>query len=232
MSEVYLISTTFNDVLKFYWPVLLEKDTLRLWYSITSIFDNFDVKPTTNEVDQCRSYDSFNVTAIMEDCEDGAEKDDIVDHTFIDYHDMRRLHVDHCDVLDSNLHTIIDQFVNSHLPKLLSRHLSNLRLITVFDITDFANVLSSLEMIKKYWLFRYKVVTMNTDVVKNKDNISDDENILIKHTLIDSLKNNLELQFKHLTTIYPESASLHTTNAFVKLACGTVGLLEELLNFN
>lgn len=231
-----MICTTFNDILKFSWPVLLEVETLRLWYSVTSIVENFDVKPTTDA--ECRSYDNFKIVAVLED--DEAADELIKDHTFIDYYAMRHLHVQHCDILDSNLHTIIDQFVNDHLPKLLSRHLSSLRLITIFDVTDFVDVLRSLEMQKKYWLFRYKVVTMKPFEAKEDSNQEDsveikedvNDNSLICVTLIDSLKNNLELQFKHLNTIYPENATLHTTNAFVKLASGTVGLLEQLLQWN
>ncbi|ACH69378.1 hypothetical protein D1Q00_gp026 [Trichoplusia ni granulovirus LBIV-12] len=236
MSEAYLICTTFNDILKFFWPVVLEVDTLRLWYSLTSIVENFDVKPTTDS--ECRSFDSFKIVAVLEDDDD---YDDVFikDHSFIDYNAMRHLHVHHCDILDSNLHTIIDQFVYNHLPKLLSRHLSSLRLITIFDVTDFVQMLRSLEMIKKYWLFRYKVVTMKSleatqsneeDYVESKKDV--DNNNLLSVTLIDSLKTNLEIQFKHLNTVYPENATLHTTHAFVKLASGTVGLLEELLHWN
>lgn len=247
MSEAYLISTTFNDILKFYWPVVLEVETLRLWYSLTSVADNFDVKPTTEE-DECRSYDSFNIIAILDDDDNDAHEEQIKNHSFIDYHTMRRLHVKHCDILDSNLHTLIDQFVNEHLPKLLSRHLSSLRLITIFDVSDFVEVLRSLEMIKKYWLFRYKIVTMKSLIRdddknnnENEDDVQSDVQIkekinkdtyLLRIKLIDSLKDNLELQFKHLNTNYPKNATLHTTNSFVKLASGTVGLLEQLLNWN
>lgn len=240
MSEAYLISTTFNDILKFSWPVVLEVETLRLWYSLTSIVENFDVKTTTDA--ECRAYDSFNIIAVLED--DAVDEDYVKTHSFIDCHAMRHLHVQHCDILDSNLHTIIDQFVYDHLPKLMSRHLSSLKLITIFDVTDFVEVLRTLEMIKKYWLFRYKVVTMKSlnDTLNCNDNnnkieegeIKKDvtDNNLLSLTLIDSLKNNLELQFKHLSTIYPENATIHTTNSFVKLASGTVGLLEQLLNWN
>lgn len=240
MSEAYLISTTFNDILKFSWPVVLEVETLRLWYSLTSIVENFDVKTTTDA--ECRAYDFFNIIAVLED--DAIDEDYVKTHSFIDCHAMRHLHVQHCDILDSNLHAIIDQFVYDHLPKLMSRHLSSLKLITIFDVTDFVEVLRTLEMIKKYWLFRYKVVTMkslNDTLNCNDNNNKNDEgeikkdvtdNNLLSLTLIDSLKNNLELQFKHLSTIYPENATIHTTNSFVKLASGTVGLLEQLLNWN
>lgn len=246
MSEAYLINTTFNDILKFTWPVILETDTLRLWYSLTSLLDNLDVTPM-HDSNECRAYDSFTIVGVLD--EDVPFDVNYSQHIFIDYHTLKKLHSKHCNVSDNNLHTIIDLFVTVQLPKIVSDHLGSLRLITLFDVTDFAELLRDLEIMNKYWLFRYKLVTMTstptttTEEKKYEEKATTSEeteqensslcndNFISQHLHIDSLKNNLELQFKLLHK-YPEFARLRTMHAFVQLATGTVGLLEHMLNWN
>ena len=231
MSEAYLLNTIFNDFLKFSWPVMLEVETLRLWYSLNSVLENFDVHPVAES--ECRRYASFKVTSILED--HVSVDVDVSEHLFVDYHTLQHLHSKLCDVMDKNLHATIDQFTTDHLPRFLVQHLSNLRLITIFDVSDFAETLHTLEMVHKYWLFRYKVVTMKKEEGKEEsveeNSQNDNNNACNKINLIDSLRNNLELQFQQLHN-YPEYARLRTLNSFVQLAMGTVGLLEHLLDWN
>ncbi|AQQ80298.1 ORF31 [Betabaculovirus altermyunipunctae] len=245
MPEAYLINTLFNDILKFPWPVMLEVDSLRLWYSISSVADQFDVRPVPQEL--LKPYDYFTSVAVLDD--ENPFESDVNTHSFIDYNTLHRLHVNHCDVMDSNLHTIIDLFVYDHLPKFVSRHLANLRLITLFDVSDFADALRRLEMTNKYWLFRYKIVTTFNSKTTGKPeeegaaSAQGEEGVSVNETTtnnnnnsqfnvyIDSLKNNVELQFKQLHN-YPEDARLCTLHAFVQLTTGTVGLLERLLDWN
>lgn len=228
MSKAYFINTTFNDFLKFSWPVLLEADTLRLWYSLDSVVDNFNVQPVAES--NCRPYSSFEVIAVLDDYE--PTEIDASHHTFVDYHTLTYLHVQSCDVMDRNLRSIVEQFTTEHLPKVVSQHLSTLRLITIFDVADFAEMLHCLELVHKYWLFRYKIICMKKNQEEEGDEIKDkveDVNDCILYS--NSLINNLELQFKELKN-YPEHARLQTLNAFIHLTTGTVGLLEHLLDWH
>nr|AXS01044.1 ORF025 [Spodoptera frugiperda granulovirus] len=228
MTDAYLINTIFNDILKFPWPVLLEVESLRLWYSLDSVLENFDINADVSE-SQCRPYTSFNVIAMLDD--DNPIDLSVDDHSFVDLQTLRSLHAKQCTVMDDNLHTIIDQFVVNHLPWFVSKHLNNLKLITVFDVNDFAECLQSLEMINKYWLFRYKIVTIKQQVNEIKQEDKEEKESFNNNTIIDSLKNNLELQFKQLTT-YPEHDRLRTLHSFIHLIKGTVGLLEQMLQWN
>lgn len=237
MTDVYLINTIFNDVLKFPWPVLLEKESLCLWYSLDSVLDNFDIDDTVVSESQCRPYTTFNVIAMLDD--DNPINVSVDDHSFVDLQTLRNLHAKHCNVMDDNLHTTINQFVINHLPWFVSKHLNNLKLVTVFDVNDFAESLNSLERINKYWLFRYKIVTIKQQgdetKIKQDDVVNNDKSLLenknINNTLIESLKNNLELQFKQLNS-YPEYDRLRALHSFIHLIKGSVGLLELMLHWN
>ena len=109
--------------------------------------------------------------------------------------------------------------------------MNELKLITIFDVPDLYTLLSRHEKINKYWLFRYKIVT-----VKFKQNDKDG----VKNAFIDldetqtklcnSLCDNLELQFTNLDK--HEKIKLKTVTSFTSLIKGSVGILEHLLEWN
>ncbi|AKN80782.1 hypothetical protein [Diatraea saccharalis granulovirus] len=200
MSTVHLFKCEYNDIYKFVWPVLIEYDELNLWLDVSSFVEltGFDNKLTTKKLS------SFENVILHDDNDDN------------DSYQFCRVNVLYASTNDDNYRTVIEQFVFQQLPSFLNQHLNELKLVSLFSIKDFYNMLIEADSIRKYWLLRFKVVTMKYEKEKNFK--------------CDSLINNVNVQFTNLNS-FEDIDKLHALLSFNKMLKGSVGLLEVLLGW-
>lgn len=204
-----LIIHEYNDLYKFKWPVLLDTQA-RLHFDIQCLVEIFNDSVLSGD-----HTDQYHITQIISD-----EDDDDYDTTilkFCTYEQLKRIMWNDA-VINEKFLLVLNQYLLTQLPPVINRHMNELKLQSLFDVQDFWTHQKTFDQILKYWLFRYKIITMNK---------KDDDN-----EQINALINNVNVQFNELKNIQELSLKLHTYWSFTQLIIGTTGLLQTLLGWN
>lgn len=75
--------------------------------------------------------------------------------------------------LNDNYHTVLEQFLYQQLPYYLQCYLNDLKLTSLFDIKNYWDTLANLDNVRKYYLFRLKIVTLQYEKAKHTTKIVD-----------------------------------------------------------
>nr|ANY57547.1 PlxyGVORF28 protein [Plutella xylostella granulovirus] len=207
-EDVYFLNVVYDDLYKFSWPVVVQMSNLKLWLDVSGLGDHFSVECETKSLNEFDVVNGEVEAANYKFC----DSDDVKNLVFAD------------DIVKINFDLALEQFLYTYLPNELMSHLENLKLTSLYDIPAFAKRCDVLDHFKKYWLFRFKIVTANYKGEEDENNDKD------KLMLINSLINNVELQFSQLKN-YEGCIKMQATSAFVKLCKGSVSLLEILLGW-
>lgn len=215
---MHFFSCEYDDLVQFEWPAILDQDTLQIWLDISCLKNKGFTFPNLH----IKKIENFE---------------------YCEAHVLRSINQN-----NDFYKTILEQFLFFKLPIYFNDRLNELKLISVFDITDFWNEQKNINSIRKYWLLRFKIVTM---LYENKKTKSESELIpenfksqnseknlaLINHkdtynenNLVEDLINNVKLNFDNLQN-YSKN-KIYGLLQFNKLLKGSVGLLEILLDWN
>ena len=237
MSTVYGFICEYDDLYKFRWPVVLAD--ARLWLGVECLRDLYELPPslplkTMGEIGSLATW-----------------SDDIPAETLFCRADDLRRAVLTSFVSNDNFHTVLEHYLFLYLPRYFSKLTDRLMLTTIFDIADFWELMEQEEFIKKYWLFRYKIVTMKHETeTKKQQNDAELENdaelapknrsspknghefgIKNNDDVISTIMKNIQVQFMEAKKYKEENKMIMLLN-FNKLIKGSVGLLEYFLEWN
>ncbi|AER41463.1 hypothetical protein [Epinotia aporema granulovirus] len=204
-----LIIHEYNDLYKFKWPVMLDTQA-RLYFDIKCLVEIFN-----DSVLSCNHTNQYNITQTI------GNDDNTYDTTklkFCTYDQLKQILWNDA-IISEKFLLVLNQYLLTQLPPVINQHLDKLKLQSLFDVQDFWTHQKTFDQMLKYWLFRYKIITMN-----KKDNDGKEH--------VDVLINNLNLQFNELKNIKDPSFKLHTYWSFTQLLIGTTGLLQILLGWN
>ncbi|AAQ21627.1 unknown [Cryptophlebia leucotreta granulovirus] len=230
---VHYFRCEYDDLYKFEWPVVLDEQ-LNLWLDVICLREiglttNVDTRKLFsfgNQITEHQlSIDTLNKKVIGESLSTAVDEKS----EFCKANDLITL---------TNLHdnhkTVIKQFLYQQLPYYIDIHLNNIHLMSLFDVTDYWNFIEYNDKVRKYWLFRLKIVVMKFENEKHKPEDPDSKKGAESENqklLCEKIYENVKLQLSNLNT-YKEVEKIHVMRSFLKLLKGSVGLLEILLQWN
>lgn len=160
-TQAYFIDSEYDDLYKFNWPVLIEKDSLCLWLDVNVLKTHFNNFPDSVG----KPITEFDIVKYIGDNVNTQNKN----YWFVTLKDLKNIKfID--TLLNINFELLLNQFILTQLPQFVNQHLNSLSLISLYDIKDFWEELKILEHYKKYWLFRYKIVVMRFENEKKLRN--------------------------------------------------------------
>ncbi|ABC61158.1 unknown [Choristoneura occidentalis granulovirus] len=231
----------YNDLFQFEWPAILDRSTLHLWLGIDCLRNKgftFPINVPVKKFNNVTSHIIQSKNNVIVIKQKKINLDDQLD--FCKSTDLLLCNQDN-DVYQ----TILEQFLFCHLPYYLNTHLNNLQLISLFDVSDYWNMLKNCDMVRKYWLFRLKIVTLTYEKTKNEvqTNLEVQNNLKTSNKLtftdiktsndvetVETVINNVKMQFKLLQN-YNSLDKVYVALNFNKLLKGSVGLLEVWLKW-
>ncbi|AAK70693.1 ORF33 similar to XcGV ORF29 [Cydia pomonella granulovirus] len=161
-DTVHLFRCEYDDLHKFEWPVLIDSE-LNLWLDVVCLHNIIHQKllPPVRSLSKWRRLVDHRL-----DVDVATRKVVVADSVVMSTEDVGEQY-QFCRAqdltsapLEDTHKTMVEQFVFQQLPYYLDMHVNTLHLISLFDITDYWNVLTALDRARKYWLFRLKIVTM------------------------------------------------------------------------
>ncbi|QOD39992.1 Maph29 [Matsumuraeses phaseoli granulovirus] len=262
IHTVHLFDCEYDDLYKFEWPVILEYNSLCLWVDVLCLKNNGFELPSNVRIKKLREFapTTLHHRLIVDvDNKKMITQTDQIDSDTINYEfcDVKTLQTINLEYMNENYHTVLEQFIYQHLPYYLQIHINDLKLISLFNIQDYHDMYLYLENVRKYWLFRLKIIlnvnkkncdndkvefgdeaecsTQNSKTVSSPNEIGFESELGVvsyedKQELCKSLINNINIQFKHLNN-YKLIDKLHVLINFNKLLKGSVGMLEVLLEW-
>ncbi|QBQ01581.1 PlxyGVORF28-like protein [Hyphantria cunea granulovirus] len=152
---VYFVDAHYNDLYKFEWPVLLDETSLELWLNVDCVQKYFPL-----------DMELFELGANFGEITNANEQCPNIKH--LKFSTVEKLkHVNFEDPLVKlNYDLMMEQFLTHQLPVQLHENRDFYKLITIFDVPFYSKLLQTLERFKKYWLFRFKIVTMRYEQEK------------------------------------------------------------------
>ncbi|AGQ20292.1 hypothetical protein CalGV033 [Clostera anastomosis granulovirus A] len=214
----HLFRCEYDDLQKFEWCVILDEDTMSLWLEV-SCLKSYGLPqdlPTIKPTDQVLSH-----TVVIEDGLPISRAQDDVLEDWMSFCEAKQLQTRVCEVTDDALHTMLEQFLLQHLPHHIRPHLHALRLTSLYDIDYYWNTMHSIDVTRKYWLLRLRVVAFRHAKTKDGD---DKECVTESNQMIDSVRS----QLKHLSKCN-DIDKLHVSVNFNRFLRGSVGLIERHL---
>nr|UYX49663.1 hypothetical protein Datr000030 [Darna trima granulovirus] len=216
---VHFFKCEYNDLDEFEWPVVLDDETLTLWSDVSCLQNlNFIIH---NDVERKKFatgvlytlHADVKLKQIVSDTE-------LVDLSNYEFCNVKQL-LKSKSMYDDRFSTMLEQYFYYQLPHYLYFYLNDIKLICLFDIQNYRDILLDTNVIRKYWLFRFKIITCQYKGNKNNKDIL---------TVCDNLIDNIHTQFNRLNE-YKEIDKIHAHINFNKLLKGSVGLMEILLQW-
>nr|AGS18791.1 ORF28 [Pieris rapae granulovirus] len=170
---MHLFKCEYDDLFKFEWPVLLEEDTLILWLDINCLKQKgFELPPNLNT----KTFNNTKVTShsinlnVKKQSLFTESKKILIKnkYEFCEAHILQTLTLSR---LNDNYHTVLEQFLYQQLPYYLQCYLNDLKLTSLFDIKNYWDTLANLDNVRKYYLFRLKIVTLQYEKAKHTTKI-------------------------------------------------------------
>ncbi|AIS92030.1 hypothetical protein [Erinnyis ello granulovirus] len=235
---MYYFECVYDDLCEFEWCVLLSRDTLQLWLDVTCLkskgFVIPDDLPVNKYEENVTSYTLNDSLEVIEQEISLADKN---------LHFCTSTQLLNLNSTDDYYVTVLYQFLYHHLPKHLSVFLNNLRLLHLYDIEDYWNAYKSFDTIRKYWLFRWRIICVmyEQNNTNNENDVNDSKSlatlqanklgfISCDKNLVTTLNENVKQQFVYMNECNDVN-KLHIMLHFNKLLVGTVGLLEVMINW-
>ncbi|UYE99006.1 MAG: Clas25 [Betabaculovirus sp.] len=236
----------YDDLCKFDWSVLLSKDTLQLWLDVSCLRSKgFHV------TDQCISspVNIHNVIQYEMDDNECVVALESVDLTNENYEFCTTNYLLKINSTNDYYVTVLHQFLYHQLPKHLQKYLSHIHLMSLYDIKDYWYAVHSFDTIRKYWLFRWRVMCVMyenvlSNTTKNENELNDNNSLVPMESnelklissnssneeIVKILNNNIRQQFVY-TNECVDTNKLYIMYNFNKMLMGSVGLLEVMVNW-
>lgn len=228
----------YDDLCKFDWSVLLSKDTLQLWLDVSCLRSKgFHV------TDQCISspVNIHNVIQYEMDDNECVVALESVDLTNDGFEFCTADYLLSINSTNDYYVTVLHQFLYHQLPKHLQKYLSHIHLMSLYDIKDYWYAVHSFDTIRKYWLFRWRVMCVMYEKTKNEDELNNTKSLVpikseklrfiaCNDEFVKSLNVNIKQQFDYMNQCFDEN-KLYIMYNFNKMLMGSVGLLEVMVNW-
>lgn len=147
----HLIGVTYDDVHKFEWCAVLERETGSLWLDAVGVCDAFGLPP--DALGPAQSLVDFDIARTVGACTDEDQlrlcpADAVLNARLPD------------PVVNANYRLVVHRYLYHQLPMTINTHLGVLGLKSLYDVKQFEDRRAYLAHMLKYWLFRYKVLIM------------------------------------------------------------------------
>lgn len=244
---MYYFKCQYDDLCEFEWSVLLSQNTLQLWLDVSCLKSKGFAIPAA-DVDYNSPANIHNVVycKMENECVVVTEG---VDLTNENYEFCTITHLLNINPTNDYYNTVLHQFLYLQLPKQLQPYVNCLRLTSLLDIKDYWDAMNSFDTVRKYWLFRWRIMgVMYENVLRNttkNENELNDNNSLVpmesnklklisysssNEEIVKILNNNIRQQFVY-TNQCVDTNKLYVMYNFNKLLMGSVGLLEVMVNW-
>ncbi|AAP85662.1 ORF_25 [Adoxophyes orana granulovirus] len=233
---MYLLRCEYDDLEKFNWTVLIDPDSLSLWLDVVCLRDrgykicliNQPCKSNVESLTELNFNLDLKSKCICSEANELKSSDITTLFETNEFYSVENLKSATLDKCNDQYHTTLDQFLYYQLPYYIVQHLNNLKLISLFDIRDYWDMLLKTEIERKYWLFRLKMIEMFDEQKVNAESkrISAHNKELAKKIIDNVLCNVIYLhKIDNIDKLY------YNLN-FNSLLKSSVGLVEILLQWN